>query len=238
MSNSNTELVLGIFGGTVAIIVALIGIVPKMKEISKNKQEKNNAQQEISLDKHPVFLELKGLNYFFRNSFKLKDEGRTEIVKDVMINLLETAEEILMRYAKKVESCNSNSLSALDSREVSELLFCLFCEVNDSIRRKGYREGLKSYTGKEYDEESKETLDICTDKLKEWNHTRIEIVQTASEELPKMNMNDSCYNVMWDMLSIYSYVFTQMKYDSVMTINRLDGELTGRHFLGIEIGDE
>lgn len=235
----STELVLGIFGGIITVTVALIGIIPKMKELSKKKKESLLVEGEkLSLEKHPIFLEFKMLEYFFLNDFKLPDAGRSLLVKDIMVRKLRVGNNILLRYAKNIQNCSSICPDTKQCTEINEILFNLFTEMIESIYRPWYKEGGKSYDGREYDKKSIITLDTYFEKFKEWNYNRIELAHTATTELPKSVMNDSCYNMMWDMLSIYSYIFTQMKYDAVATINRLDGEMTGKVFLGIKIEDD
>ena len=236
----STELLLGIFGGVVAIVVALIGIIPKIKEIKVKKKENNGAlidKRQVGLDKHPVFLEFKSLEYFFAYDFRLKDAGRTEVVKEATLHKLKTAGEILAKYAKLTMKYSGDCENAKTNEEVAIILMDLFTEMTDSIYNPWYRVGALSICNKVYDENSVATMDIYLDKYRKWNQTRIEIIKTATLELPRANMGDSCYNTMWDMMSIYMYVYIQMKYDAVTTIKRLNGELTGHYFLGIKLGD-
>lgn len=236
----STELILGIFGGVVTIVVALIGIIPKIKEIKAKKKESNDEsvdKRQVGLDKHPVFLELKSLEYFFTYDFRLKDAGRIEVVKEATLHKLRTASEILYKYAKQVMEHPSDCITAKSNEEIAIILMNLFTEMTDSIYKPWYKTGTLSICNKVYDERSVATMDIYLDKYRQWNQTRIEIIKTATLELPRANMGDSCYNTMWDMMSIYMYVYIQMKYDAVTTIKRLNGELTGHYFLGIKLGD-
>lgn len=240
MGGISTEVILGVVSGIVAIVVSIVSIVPKLKELDRSKKDTEEEDEEeckISLEKHPIFLELKNLEFFFRHDFKLPDKGRTELVKDVMLRKIRIAREIATQYAKKIDGCVNTCDLSEQQGEIADIAFELFQEMIDAFTQPWYKQNTVSYSGKVYDEDSQKTLDIYTEKFKTWNRIRTEIAQTASIELPRTHMNDSCYNIMWDMLSIHSYIFIQMKYDAVTTINTLNGELTGHKFLGIEIGD-
>lgn len=237
----NTDLILGIFGGTVTVLVAFIGIVPKLKEMKSKKEDSNNEKKyksRVSLDKHPVFLELKSLEYFFTYDFRLKDVGRTMIVKEVTLRKIRVASEILMKYAKQVMACSKEYENQETNEEIAIVLMDMFTEMVNKVYNPWYRLDAMSAECRRYDEETMQTMDIYLDKYREWNHTRIEIIKTATLELPKANMGDSYYNTMWDMMSIYMYAYTQMKYDAVTTVERLNGELTGHKFLGVELGNK
>lgn len=239
MGGISTEVILGVISGIVAVTVSIVSIIPKLKELGKSKKDTEEDDEEnhkVKLEKHPIFLELKNLDYFFRNDFKLPDKGRTELVKDVMLRKIGLAGKIATKYARKIDGCIDECDTTDQCNEIANMTFELFQEMADNFSNPWYKQNIVSYSGKSYDEESQKTLDIYTEKFRTWNRIRTEIAQTASIELPRTHMNDSCYNIMWDMLSIHSYIFIQMKYDAVTTINALNGELTGHFFLGIEIG--
>jgi hypothetical protein len=73
--------------------------------------------------------------------------------------------------------------------------------------------------------------------FKQWHRTREEVIRIASHEIPNSGMNHTCHGDWWDVLTIYQYSFIQMKYDALNAMYALNGELTGKKFLRLTVGD-
>jgi hypothetical protein len=125
------------------------------------------------------------------------------------------------------------------------------CNKSEIDMSKMLIEGLEEYTkffdganlfditGKiKYDDESLETMRVFLPIFRDWHFSREEIVRISSHEIPNSGLNNDCHGDWWDILSVYSFVFVQMKYDAVRAMAQLNGELTGKKFLGNIIGSD
>ena len=205
------------------------------------KPESQSVATRMSLEYHPLFTMIDEIEYFFTRNFKLSDEGRTKIVRELCVNKLRLWRNIIKKYAEKSQICYDECKS------------CRYSECNKSENElsKMMIEGMEAYVtmwdddniydvfGKvKYDKESIETMKIFLPIFTNWHQSREEIVRMATHEIPNSGVNIDCYGDWWDILSVYSYAFVQMKYDALGAMKQLNGELTGKQFLGITIGSD
>jgi hypothetical protein len=210
------------------------------KLMLKNKLEQNY-KNKLSLEFHPLFKTIDEIEYFFMRNFKLSDEGRTLIVRELCVNKLKTWKDVIKKYVLDAQACYLDC----ESSKYNE------CNKSENDLSQMLLDGLEAYNtiwdknivsdvyGKEtYDLESLETMRVFLPIFREWHSSLEELVRIATHEIPNSGMNVDCIEDWWDVLSVYSYAFVQMKYDAVGAIRQLNGELTGRKFLGVIIGDD
>jgi hypothetical protein len=232
-------------GGLVALIAVILQHRQKMAELStanvkaETKLEQMKAKQ-IPLEHHPLFSSLDEIEYFFLWVFELPDHGRTIVVRELCINKLRVWREVIRNHVDSAtmcyESCGSKDRLA--------------CNKTENDFRKMLLEGLEKYTilwdvvakndvyGRlQYDKDSFEVMAKFVPIFQDWHRSREEMVRLAAHEIPNSSMNNDCYRDWWDMLTVYMYAFTQMKYDAVNAMRSLNGEITGESMLGVTIGD-
>lgn len=209
----------------------------EMAKIESDKQLLQVIRKEIPLEHHSIFATIDEIEYFFLRSFNLSDQGRTIIIKEICINMLRVWRDVIKRYAIDAQIC----FDKCDFKQCNKT-------ENDFIRM--LLEGTERYTsvwdmankmdvfGKVYyDSESLETMRIFIPIFKDWHMSREEIIRIASHDIPRAEMNRNCHGDWWDMLMVYQYSFVQMKYDALHAMQALNGEMTGKKFLGITVGD-
>lgn len=228
-----------------ALLTVLLQHRQKMAELN-NAHNKTKLQVEqlktkqIPLEHHPLFTTLDELEYFFMWTFSLQDPGRTMIIRELCVNKLRVWRNVILQHVHESQICYSNCQSV--NRNT--------CNVTENNFRKMLLEGLDEYTSlwdvvykqdifckHQYDEASIATMKTFLPIFQEWHLSREEMVRLAAHDIPNSGMNTSCYHDWWDMLTVYMYAFTQMKYDSLNAMKSLNGEITGKQFLGTTVGD-
>ena len=232
-------------GGLVTLVTVFLQHRQKMKELELQKKKSEETiirivNKDIPLEYHPLFATIDEIEHFFMRSFTLPDEGRTTIIREMCVNKLRVWRDVIKRYVVDAQNCYDTCDLAQDG----------LCNKSENSLRRMLIEGLERYTtvwdmphkmdvfGKiAYDSESLATMQVFIPIFQEWHQSREEVVRIASHEIPNSGMNHTCHGDWWDVLTVYQYAFIQMKYDALNAMYALNGELTGKKFLGLTVGD-
>lgn len=232
-------------GGVVALLAVILQHKQKMAELQAQKakttlQLEQVKSKQIPLEHHPIFAALDEIEFFFLRSFEIADPGRTVVIREMCVNKLRVWRDVLRRYAIEGQMC----FDKCGSSQYAE------CNKTENVFRRMLLEGLERYTAAwdvpnkmdvfgrvAYDAASLRTMQVFIPIFQEWHRSREEVVRMASHDIPNSGMNNDCYADWWDILTVYMYAFTQMKYDALNAMKVLNGEITGRTILGITIGD-
>ena len=232
-------------GGIVALVAVLLQYKQKMKELEVEKVKSHEKivkvmSKKTPLEHHPIFATIDEIEFFFMRSFELPDLGRTIVIREMCVNKLRVWREVLRTHAIEGQICFDKCESKIYGT----------CNKAENVFSKMLIEGLGKYTAAwntpnkldvfgrvAYDRESLETMEIFIPIFQEWHRSREEVVRLASHDIPNSGMNNDCYADWWDILTVYMYAFTQMKYDALNAMKVLNGELTGKKILNITIGD-
>lgn len=250
-----TSLILvGLFGsgGVVALITILLQHRQRMLELEMEKVKSEAKDKEhdvkirqiivgkVPLEHHPLFATIDEIEFYFLRSFSLPDLGRTIIIREMCVNMLRAWRYVIKNYAIEAQVCFDR---------------CNFkhfgnCNKSENMFSKMLIEGTERYStswdmpnkhdvfGKlAYDPESFATMRVFIPIFQLWHSSREEVVRLASHEIPSSGLNVDCHGDWWDVMTIYQYAFVQMKYDALNAMHALNGELTGKKFLGITVGD-
>ena len=232
-------------GGIVALVTVLLQHRQKMTELQTihaktNLQLEQIKSKQIPLEYHPLFTTLEELEHFFMWSFELEDLGRTMVIRELCVNKLRVWKTVLKQYVTDGEACYG--LCGSGKRDA--------CNKTELIFRKMLLEGLEGYSilwdinhkmdiyGRVvYDQKSFDSMHKFIPIFQEWHSSREEMVRLAAHDIPNCGINNDCYGDWWDMLTVYMYAFTQMKYDALNAMKTLNGEMTGGEIFGVTIGD-
>lgn len=231
-------------GGIVTLLGLLLQHRQKMAELTiehaKTKLQLENVKnKKIPLEHHPLFSTLDEIEYFFMWSFTAGDLGRTMVIRELCVNKLRVWRNVILEHVNEgqqcYEECQSNNRGS--------------CNKTENIFRKMLLDGLDGYSmlwettnkvdiygRRPYDDVSLETMRKFLPIFKQWHLSREEMVRLAAHDIPNCNMNGLCYDDWWDMLTVYMYAFTQMKYDAVNAMRSLNGHITGDKFFDVTIG--
>ena len=220
-----------------------------LREKELEYQAKLNEQQikleriirkQIPLEHHPIFVTMDELEQYFLKTFTLPDYGRTLIIREFIVSKIRVWRTVIRKYVVEGQSCIEECGSA--KRET--------CNKSVNSFRNMLNEGMREYeklwdtnfktdvTGeKQYDQESFETMKVFIPIFHQWHSSREEVVRIASSEIPNAGLNYDCHGDWWDVLYVYLFSFVQMKYDATNAMHAINGDLTGKKFLDIEIGE-
>jgi hypothetical protein len=249
------ELVIaGLFGsGGVAVVITAwlsykankLSHNAKMKELGNREIEltlevENVRRKIIPLEHHPIFKEIETIEFFFMHTFRLPDLGRTLVIRELCVTKFRVWRRVLRKYAQIAQQC-TESCTLRDSD---------MCNKGENLMSQMLLEGMEAYVNafkdigrkdvfneKQYDSDSIETMEMFLRIFNEWHESRVEVVRKASREIPRANMHNDCHSDYWDVFSVYMYALVQTKYDATFAMAHLNGEMTGRKFLGVVIGD-
>ena len=209
----------------------------EMAKLESDKQLLQVIRKEIPLEHHSIFATIDEIEYFFLRSFSLPDEGRTTIIREMCVNMLRVWRDVIKRYAIDAQVC-------FDKCDIAQ------CNKTENAFSKMLLEGVERYTtvwdipnkmdvfGKiQYDPESLATINVFIPIFQNWHMSREEVIRIASHDIPGAGLNRNCHGDWWDMLMVYQYAMVQMKYDALHAMHALNGELTGKKFLSITVGD-
>lgn len=235
-------------GGVVALVAVLAEHKTKQKaiELEKIKLEMDNPlsgkRKRVPLEYHPIFTALDELEFFFMFTFKYSDMGRTLIVREMCVHKIRVWRDILKKYAVDAqECCNScENLKGIECNKAQNLISAMLLEGVREYNNLYSSVGLKmvDVTGSTlYDQASLDTMKVFIPIFNAWHDPRVEAVKMASHDIPISGLNADCYEDYWDVFMVYLYAFIQMKYDAIGAIKQLNGQLTGREFLGVIVGE-
>jgi hypothetical protein len=93
-----------------------------------------------------------------------------------------------------------------------------------------------SSNGREYTEEDKLTMDMYSQKFQEWNYPLEEMRSQMAHDIGESMLYDNCRDRAWDILTVFQAVYVGLKPNAEKTLKSLNGELTGKKYLGMTIG--
>lgn len=239
-------------GGIVALVAVLLQYKQKMKELElqttkahekikeRDEQILKVMNNQIPLEYHPLFTAIDEIEFFFLRSFELPDHGRTVVIREMCVTKLRVWRQVLKNYAldaqRCIDRCSGQMYQACNKAEnqFSNMLLEGIEKYSDSWETPNK---LDVFGKVAYDKASFETMHIFIPIFQEWHKSREEVVRLAAHDIPNSGMNSCCYEDWWDMLTVYMYAFTQMKYDAINAMKVLNGELTGQTIFGIVVGD-
>jgi hypothetical protein len=213
----------------------------ELEAAQSSREGRKNSKNELALTYHPIFSTLDEIEFFFVNSFRVADEGRTMLIKELCIKKIQAWRIVIRKYVNMSQNCYEECGSEkYMSCNKSEYLMAQMLMEGTKVYTTLFLDGteLYDYTEKiKYDKKSLETMKVFLPIFSQWHHSREEIVRLATHEIPNSGVNTNCHEDWWDVLNMYVYALVQMKYDAVRAMAQLNGEITGRTFLGITIGD-
>jgi hypothetical protein len=248
MQDYTSLILVGLFGsgGAVALLSVILDHTTKRKnlEVERLRLEADKARprKRVPLEHHPIFAAFDELEFFFMHSFRYSDKGRTLIVREMCVHKIRIWRRVLKKYAQDAQTCYESCTydETGECNKSRNLISAMLIEGVKDYSTIYSTEGLKMRDVKDerfYDAVSLETMQVFIPIFNQWHDTRVESVRSASHDIPNSGLNGDCYEDYWDVLMIYLYAFIQMKYDAVGAIKQLNGQLTGREFLGVIVGE-
>lgn len=234
------------------IIIAIISYVLPVLITSLSgyligkKVQKKKARKE-QLINHPLFAELENMKIYFTNQYQGKDVGRTALAVELIVHKINIWLPILKNLAEDIQKCTdqctfeSPSCSKIFNTNMNYLNQGMIEYTNWHKKRDGNGKLIDLYNiygDRKYNQESRDTMDVYVQKFKQWHSSREEIMHEIIQDFSHTQFTPDCYRKQWDIFSAYQFVFAQMKIDAEKSLKELNGELTGKKFLGVEIGDE
>lgn len=245
---------LGGGGGVVAFVNAILSHKREIKRMNLEALDKEHAMKqlqiasekaitELSTGKVPliydnVFSDLRDVRYYFMHEFSMEDEGRTSLVREEVVHKVDIWTEELFKANQRIEKCMSECQGA-----------CQECTRLESVHLEQYESGIVRYRGwykrhavsiegTPYTETDSNTMEVLATKFEEKHHAREMMVYEMIKKISNSKAyGHDCRQRAKDINKVYGIAFVEMKLDLIDSAIELNGELTGKEFLGYVVGD-
>lgn len=202
------------------VLGTAVGFVIK-RWFDKRRENKKNRSllAQPSLSDHHIFSRIDSLRNHVLYSFTLLNKGKEEVFKDILINNLEIWSTALAEVCEQVD----NNLID-DSNE----LYNIHTDLLNSCVNK-----LSSYymTNK-YNHEEQRVLSIVMTKFSKWHYKRIERMTGSMDTICNSIFYSDVRTKAAVILDTYTAEFNNIIQDAQMTLNEINGDLSGLTFKG------
>lgn len=213
--------------------LGLGGVVNHILTKEYDKYSNNKKELELPKIQHHNLIQ----SYFdtkigyLNNQFLLSDEGRTMVVREVMVNKLRIWKKHLTKLAVDLDECSNG------------------CDMNDTICTNLYTMNMKAFNnaineyrnfyldGNRYSKEEIEIFDLFMAKFQTYHSKQIQEIEQYIKRACHSKYVTNCIMVQSMIFDAYLSEFNKTFLDANDSIALINGELTGRVINGIEIGE-
>lgn len=209
-----------IISGIAVILTTVGGIVTNGEKIIKfiRRFKINKRKKFENLKKHILFKRIDDtLSY---DKIAAKTTVRNEIaiiLKDIKLNTYR--EKILILLDSKLSTYSKDDLI----KKCKDLLFEYVDESNKQFKKQSHNK------------EEEKTADIILNKFKTYENDQIKTAISVIDDISNDTTVKNNIDIMDNILTAYQFLINNIISTTTETVNRLNGELAGREFLGKKI---
>lgn len=214
-----------VIGGVFTLLLAVLRWY-----LYNKKSDKEDTNVTFNLKKHPIFSRI---DYFIAQidyNMQFSDEGKAELITDVMHHKLNGIKENLYEFASGLETAIDRDNE--DDIDLQDLHMQYFNRI-----LKSYVE-LRKYSELNLDEESKETLEIFIKKFQVWHKDRLQTLVIRSRSIDSSKFYTSLRVKGAALFDIYLGIIIDIINDLPGAIEEINGELEGHKYKGCFIDNE
>lgn len=250
----NENILISIISVIGTIIVAIITYLlqPVVKAwIEKQKRRKIGNEYRNTLPKlkyHQIFKSFIDWKHFYKYVFDLGDAGRTKIAQEHMYNKMDAWEKTFLEYSARIEACTTTCQG--DKTNCAKFRSTCIEMANVGVERSitwCYVGKSDIHTANKYDEASYELMtSVFFPKFTRIHSVKEKMLKKIIEDVSEADyftsrnedgtLNRNCNVRFWYILTSAEYLFIETQLDSERTMLSINGDFTGKAFLGTIVG--
>lgn len=211
------NIILTVISSIASIVITWI----KMKRDASDKGIKKKIVPSKLID-HMFFTKIISFKNNIYTSFTYDNKGKEELCRWILYNLLKSIDTNFKIVVNEIDK-NKN----LTKQEVIKLNVAGF--------EKSYREVRELYKSDNLTNDEIEILKIALPKFNKWNETRLEYMRMEFINIGQSHYYDTNEIIQAVILEMLSSHLSDLLNDARLSLNEINGSLTGKIFKGVEI---
>ncbi|MGL5752586.1 MAG: hypothetical protein ACRCXT_18765 [Paraclostridium sp.] len=211
------NIILTVISSVASIVITWI----KMKRDASDKGIKKKIVPSKLID-HMFFTKIISFKNNIYTSFTYDNKGKEELCRWILYNLLKSIDSNFKIVVNEIDK-NKN----LTKQEVIKLNVAGF--------EKSYREVRELYKSDNLTNDEIEILKIALPKFNKWNETRLEYMRMEFINIGQSHYYDTNEIIQAVILEMLSSHLSDLLNDARLSLNEINGSLTGKIFKGVEI---
>lgn len=211
------NIILTVISSVASIVITWI----KMKKDASNKGVRMLGVPNKLID-HMFFTKIISFKNNIYTSFTYDNKGKEELCRWILYNLLKSIDSNFKIVVNEVDK-NKN----LTKQEVIKLNVAGF--------EKSYREVRELHKFENLTTDEIDVLKIALPKFNKWNESRLEYMRTEFINIGQSHYYDTNEIVQAVILEMLSSHLSDLLNDARLSLNEINGSLTGKVFRGVEI---